>query len=148
MTDGATHTELKLWPGNDQPQVIEVNTRPGGGGIPRLVELVTGIDQYEQALRAQLNMDTSTQRVAGPPASGAGAASIFGIGRRSVDQVLACVPDPSRLSVVEIRTMSGDGKGGDSRNANAIVTAQHRDDLVPLLNQTASLFDADRVTSR
>ena len=42
FTDGITHTEIKLSP--DGPKVIEVNGRLGGGMIPYLGLLATGVD--------------------------------------------------------------------------------------------------------
>ncbi len=45
----ASHTEVRLTPGG--PAIVEINPRPAGGMIPRLVELARGIDVLEQQLR-------------------------------------------------------------------------------------------------
>lgn len=50
LTVGPAHTEVVL--GTDGVTVIETHTRPGGGRIPLITELVTGHDQYELAVRA------------------------------------------------------------------------------------------------
>ncbi|MET7694844.1 ATP-grasp domain-containing protein [Streptomyces sp. NPDC005483] len=50
LTVGPAHTEVVL--GTDGITVIETHTRPGGGRIPLITELVTGLDQYELAVRA------------------------------------------------------------------------------------------------
>jgi hypothetical protein len=145
VRDGATHTELKLPTGTGRPQIIEVNTRPGGDGIPRLVQLTTGVDQYEAALRAQLSMGASPSPAAARTPRAQGAAAIFGLGACTVDQLLAALPDASRLSVVQRRTLPGDGEGSDARNSTAILTAQRVGDLVGLLDLAARMFDTDQV---
>ncbi|AEJ19053.1 ATP-grasp domain-containing protein [Gracilinema caldarium] len=43
-----THTEIKLTPKG--PRIVEVNARPGGDEIPRLVQLTTGYDIRQIAL--------------------------------------------------------------------------------------------------
>ncbi|MGH2510287.1 MAG: ATP-grasp domain-containing protein, partial [Ktedonobacteraceae bacterium] len=48
VTDTVTHTEVKLTPHG--PRIIEVNARPGGDKIPRLVQAVTGYDLRVVAL--------------------------------------------------------------------------------------------------
>ncbi|MFF4306854.1 ATP-grasp domain-containing protein [Streptomyces sp. NPDC001601] len=50
LTVGPAHTEVVL--GTDDVTVIETHTRPGGGRIPLITELVTGLDQYQLAVRA------------------------------------------------------------------------------------------------
>ncbi|MFD4789929.1 ATP-grasp domain-containing protein [Streptomyces sp. NPDC058459] len=49
---GASHTEVKVEDG--RVHVIETHTRPGGDRIPLLTRLVTGLDQYELAIRSIL----------------------------------------------------------------------------------------------
>jgi hypothetical protein len=49
---GASHTEVKVEDG--LVHVIETHTRPGGDRIPLLTRLVTGLDQYELAVRSVL----------------------------------------------------------------------------------------------
>ncbi|MFF7239979.1 ATP-grasp domain-containing protein [Streptomyces collinus] len=49
---GASHTEVKVEDG--RVHVIETHTRPGGDRIPLLTRLVTGLDQYELAVRSVL----------------------------------------------------------------------------------------------
>ncbi|WP_448321951.1 ATP-grasp domain-containing protein [Streptomyces sp. CO7] len=49
---GASHTEVKVEDG--RVHVIETHTRPGGDRIPLLTRLITGIDQYELAVRSVL----------------------------------------------------------------------------------------------
>ncbi|MEU6546985.1 ATP-grasp domain-containing protein [Streptomyces sp. NPDC046859] len=49
---GASHTEVKVEDG--QVHVIETHTRAGGDRIPLLTQLVTGLDQYELAIRSVL----------------------------------------------------------------------------------------------
>ncbi|MET9254027.1 ATP-grasp domain-containing protein [Streptomyces sp. NPDC003717] len=49
---GATHTEVKIEDG--RVHVIETHTRAGGDRIPLLTRLVTGLDQYELAVRSVL----------------------------------------------------------------------------------------------
>jgi biotin carboxylase len=50
MTVGPAHTEVIIRSGG--ATVVETHTRPGGGRIPRITELVSGLDQYELAVRA------------------------------------------------------------------------------------------------
>ncbi len=59
VTYGAAHTEVVLH-AERGPVLIEVQTRPGGGRIPTLHELVTGVDHYESAVRALLDLPRST----------------------------------------------------------------------------------------
>lgn len=54
LSVGPAHTEIVLSPVG--VQIIETHTRPGGGRIPLITELVTGLDQYELALRAFLGL--------------------------------------------------------------------------------------------
>lgn len=49
---GASHTEVKLE--NGLAVVIETHTRAGGDRIPLLTRLVSGLDQYELAIRSAL----------------------------------------------------------------------------------------------
>ncbi len=60
VTLGPAHTELKLT--SDGPVLVEVQTRPGGGRIPALHEIVSGVDHYEAALRALLEFPPPTPR--------------------------------------------------------------------------------------
>ncbi|MBF9336461.1 ATP-grasp domain-containing protein [Microbacterium lacticum] len=46
---GASHVEVKVT--NDGPFLIEVNPRMGGGGIPEMIELSTGINAVRELLR-------------------------------------------------------------------------------------------------
>jgi biotin carboxylase len=50
LTVGPAHTEVVL--GADGVMVVETHTRPGGGRIPLITELVSGLNQYELAVRA------------------------------------------------------------------------------------------------
>ncbi|WP_051741818.1 ATP-grasp domain-containing protein [Streptomyces xylophagus] len=52
LTAGASHTEVKLEHG--RAVVIETHTRAGGDRIPLLTRLVSGVDQYELAVRSVL----------------------------------------------------------------------------------------------
>jgi hypothetical protein len=139
VRDGASHTELKLVAGG--PQVIEVHTRPGGDSIPRLAELVTGIDQYEAAIRAELGLAAAGARSG---ARACGAASVYSIGDTTVQRVLAGVRDSApNLVVLHCGALPGDGEGSDARTGHAVVTAPSRDDLAALLAHVAKLFDAE-----
>lgn len=57
---GPVHTEIKLT--NQGPMVVEVNPRLGGGFIPELVRLATGIDLISQTVRLASNRKTSLFR--------------------------------------------------------------------------------------
>jgi hypothetical protein len=56
---GASHTEVKVEDG--RVQVIETHTRAGGDRIPLLTRLVTGLDQYELAVRSVLPGATAAE---------------------------------------------------------------------------------------
>jgi predicted ATP-grasp superfamily ATP-dependent carboligase len=60
LTVGPAHTELIV--SDDDVTVVETHTRPGGGRIPRITELVSGLDQYELAMRALLGWDLPAGR--------------------------------------------------------------------------------------
>ncbi|MER6472410.1 ATP-grasp domain-containing protein [Streptomyces collinus] len=56
---GASHTEVKVEDG--LVHVIETHTRAGGDRIPLLTRLVTGLDQYELAVRSALPGATAAE---------------------------------------------------------------------------------------
>ncbi len=64
VREGPTHTEVKLL--TDRAALVEINTRLAGGLIPRLIQLVDGIDLLEQQLRAAVGRPVDLARVPGP----------------------------------------------------------------------------------
>ncbi len=70
ITDGVSHTELRLTPSG--PEVIETHTRVGGDSIPTLVRQATGYDLLDLAAQHPLEPDLAYA----PASTVAGAAAI------------------------------------------------------------------------
>lgn len=60
LTRAMTHTELRLT--SSGPRVVEVNARTGGGMIPRLGQLVTGIDLGRVSAELAVGADAACRR--------------------------------------------------------------------------------------
>lgn len=73
LTVGPAHTEVLLGPTG--AAVVETHTRPGGGRIPLVTELVTGLDQYELAWRAVCGLPLPAPA---PPSGAAGVRFLTG----------------------------------------------------------------------
>ncbi|WNF29197.1 ATP-grasp domain-containing protein [Streptomyces sp. C11-1] len=73
ITDGCTHTEVRLTPGG--PEVIETHTRVGGDQIPTLVRQATGHDLID--LLVQWSLDRTTPPPPAPTVAGAAAIRFF-----------------------------------------------------------------------
>jgi len=53
IRDGGSHTEIKLT--RSGPKIVEVAARLGGGNIPELVELATGVDLWKAVIQIAMN---------------------------------------------------------------------------------------------
>ena len=92
VTEGATHTELKLTP--DGPQVVEINGRLGGD-VGRLTELSTGRNAVELVLRAACGRPVALP----PPTAVAGVAMLV--------PPVAATRLQSRVPAGELRSIKG-----------------------------------------
>ncbi|MGH4033641.1 ATP-grasp domain-containing protein [Actinomycetota bacterium Odt1-20B] len=68
LTEGPTHTELKLTPAG--PRILESHNRTGGDSIPELVRLTYGVDLIRLAVGVPLGL-TAWDHTAPPPVGGA-----------------------------------------------------------------------------
>jgi len=111
---GAAHSELVVV--NGEPVLVETQTRPGGGRVPTLHELVSGVDHYEATLRALLDLPQSAGRgahdaaaarmlLAAPPTRGPAAASLG-----------ACLKADAHIVDVELWEPAGGTGGSDIRS--------------------------------
>ncbi|MER7625333.1 ATP-grasp domain-containing protein [Streptomyces sp. NPDC126503] len=127
---GASHTEVKVEDG--RVQVIETHTRAGGDRIPLLTRLVTGLDQYELAIRSVL---PGTAAAEPRPRFAHAAVHYF----RWEDAVLAGHNDPDRCRALdgvvelEVRASPGDHlpvwQHSHERPGHVVVGAAGRDEL-------------------
>jgi hypothetical protein len=122
---GASHTEVKVHAETALVDIIETHTRPGGDAIPQLAELVTGRDQYTEAVAAELwdacgwAPELPVER-AGPV--GAAAISIFGLGAVTARDVLNLAGCEGDFRIVDDVQLAADGSGSDARNSRIVVT--------------------------
>lgn len=58
--DGGSHTEIKLT--RSGPKIVEVAARLGGGSIPELVELATGVDLWKAVIQIAMGEEPVLQR--------------------------------------------------------------------------------------
>lgn len=112
ITDGPTHTELRLR-GGVTPYLLEMGARIGGSGVSQYIASgVTGIDFAAQALR--IAAGTATEPLAsGPPPEPVGAAANYivpcgGSGRISAIRGLVELRDDPRVDHVVQMLFPGD----------------------------------------
>lgn len=125
VQSGASHTEVKLAAETGDLEVIETHTRPGGDAIPRLVQLVTGRDQYHEAIAAELvdacgwTYDAGEDR---DDSAGAFSLSLFGLNGVQAKAVLDACGQPDDFQVVEEETLTAGGVGSFARNSRILAT--------------------------
>jgi hypothetical protein len=124
----AAHTEVR-W-GSSGPVIIETHTRPGGDRIPLLVELVTGIDQYREAILASTRDRPPIDAHPGTAERHASARSVFFTpGDADPDTLRGATwwTDYPQIVITDLKGLDRreDNEGGSSGRLGNVVVAHH-----------------------
>lgn len=77
VTDGPTHTELRLR-GGDRPYLLELGARVGGSGVSHfIVQHTTGVDYAAEALRLAAGLPPSPAAMGVEPSEACGVAANY-----------------------------------------------------------------------